>query len=253
MRAHVSRHVRQVTGAINRLRVSDAKSNSAVWAEGPPRTLLTMTGPRTYSTPLRSFSLLTMVGPRYYFEGVLTFRYYDTTVLVVDLYNKRLTDFGYHEYSISTRKNVRDWLDAVKDRFHLSHKIPHDWYRWTDCWRPPRETGRDKKRPEREVDVLLERFRYHAPWVELDMRPGGTCWWFYWNKYDEKVADQLWDAKRFLADNQNHRYYDYHWSDDPDCPGPVTPLRWVRHFKDDNAMRRWRQREKRNGRPCPPI
>ena len=197
-----------------------------------------------------------MTGPQYHFKGVLTFRYYDTTVLIVDLHNRRLTDFGYHEYSISTRKNVKDWLDAVVDRFRLKHKIPYDWYRWTDCWRARRETGRDQRRPEREVDVLLERFRAKAPWVQRDWSGRwGSAWWFCWEKYDAALADDFWGSKRFLADNQNFRYYDYHWSDDPECPRavPALPIRWIRHFKDGDAMRRWRQREKRNGRPCPPT
>ena len=253
MRAHVPRHVRQVYGAINRCRVRDAKSNSAVWAEGPKRQLLTMEGPRSYDTPLRSFTLLTMTGPQYYFEGVLTFEYYDTVVLVVDFFNCRLTDYGYHEYSQSTRSNVKNWLDAVEDRFRLKGKIPYDWYRWTDSWRRPRETGRHRRSPEREVDVLLERFRFKAPWVSHDLSPGRPCWWFHWDRYDDKLAQQFWDSRRFLTEDQNHRYYDYHWSDDPECPGPSHPIRWVRHFKDGDAMRRWRQREKRNGRPCPPI
>lgn len=246
------RHSKQLAKVLRHGETSHAKSHTAAFRLNPKRDLLTFEGPIRVQMPALSDVLLTFEGPQYRTRGSIWFKHWDTDVLAIDFDRQLVTDFGYGDYSITTRNNISGWMDAIRDGFGFSREeLPYDWYRWTTCWRAPRGTRhRNRGTPKRDEDPLFDLFRMHAPWVVRNMdRTGWHHWWFHWPSYDRSLAEQYHESRRFLRDNQNWRYFTFEWKW---CP--ITQRhRWERRFISDGAMRLWRQREKRNGRPCPPI
>lgn len=260
-----SRHADQIRIALKRGQSTQRKTNTGVFFDPEYRELLTFDGVRKYVLPAGPRTLLSFDGPRVFHNGTLRFLHYDSEVLAVEFERSRITDRGYSYYSTTTQANVSGWFLALQRGNHLPVRLPHDWWMWTRNWRKTQERWRRGRKlnnsPEPDkYDELFELFRERVPWCSRDESYPryGTwdyTWWFHWDKYVDNVAQALWTSLRFLHEDQNHRYFTYEWGEHPWGKNPTWPLpqHWVRRFIDADAERRWRKREKRNGRPCLPI
>lgn len=247
------RHAKLIRVAIKRGLSTNAETNTAVYYTKPSVVLLGLNGTEEFETPGGFRELLTLNGPMRFMTGQLQFFHHDTRVLVVNFDQGWISDHGYHDYSMTTQRNIDGWMDALKP--YLPN-LPWEWHRWTTNWRRKHEMIRQGRKlntlPEMDEDLML--FRNRVPWTECDnhyITPREQLWKFYWKKFDQKLADAYWDSRRFLREDLNRRYFRYDWS--IDTPGRPLPHHWIRHFIDRDAERRWRNRERRNGRPCPRI
>lgn len=234
--------------------------------------LLTFEGVMAFPTPPGFYALLSFDGPTCSMTGEFRFTHWDTEVLTVNFDEGWITDHGYRDYSITTDRNLAEWRDALL-RF-LPPELPWNWHRWTANGRRHHQSSRcqDPRGLEPEIDETMATFRSGVPWVRPEgpfrrdraapslpwawERPWGpgtrnTTWRFYWRKYDAELANAFWKSKEFLSEDLNRRYFKYDWR--TYVPQNPRPHDWVRSFINPDAERRWRAREKRNGRACPPI
>lgn len=216
--------------------------------------LLTFEGLQSFPTPPGFRALLSFDGPSWAMTGEMRFFHYDTEVLTVNFDDEWITDHGYFGHSTTTDRNLREWMDVL-DKFLPT--LPWDWKKWTTNWRdkrPIRRMGCWLKCVQ-DIDDDLVRFRARVPWLRLSYpttQRGEMEWRFYWRKYDDALADAFWVSKEFLSRDLNRRYFKYDWQG-YETSLNAWPHHWVRSFISADAERRWRAREKRNGRVCPPT
>lgn len=217
-----NKHLREVRTAFRLGRCRNSRGHREIEFQGTYRRLQHLYGPVAQCT------------------GKITFHYYGTKVLSLDLDNRRITDFGYGDYSQHTSYNVSTYAWALKEFLGPAwpRHLEYNFRRWTqefDCrMYPPSSAPGPRVQAVRRV---FETFREGVPWCEcID----GT-WWFRWDDFDRrnlrKVSVYLLDdAIRFLKKDQNWRYWLYHWS---------KANKWTRRFIDPDAHRRWLLRERR--------
>lgn len=155
-------------------------------------------------------------------DGSIKAYYFSSKIFGLDLKRKCITDFGMSDYSISTRANVHGWFEAAFRLF----KIPGSCWNATS-WLPDRHElpGSAKAR-----------YRARMPWSRTDSL--GTTW-FHWLEFDQDKADFFYDCQRALQSDQRHRYLMYDWTDKGT---------WDVKYLDDDAKRRYLQREKKRGK-----
>jgi hypothetical protein len=192
--------------------------------------------------------------------GTLEFMHYDTRVLSVNFDSSRITDYGFDGYSTTTDRNIREWVSAMRQLGYIpKYTLPYNWAAWTAngrARRPRRRQGKSLNNVQK-ADELFDEFRRLAPWCGFTQfsTDGPMTRWFDWDKYDDKFAQRYWDSKRFLATDQNYRYFTYVWDMSwmrACLPWPL-PHHWIRRFISGDAERRWKKRERKHGRPCQPI
>lgn len=257
----MSRHEKQLRVAMRRGYHVDKKTNIGAMYRPQLAKLLTFDGWMAFPTPPGYSALMSFDGPSWTMTGEFTFEHWDTKVLTVNFDEGWITDYGYDGYSKTTDNNLYAWQRAMR---RFLPRLPWDWQRWTANWRRKHPTGRCIHGFTPEPNENLVRFRAGVPWVQpvgfryygANQRPWGpgnqeTTWRFYWGKYDEALSSVFWKSNEFLSENRNQRYFKYDWADY--VPEHPRPSDWVRSFIDRDAERRWRAREKRNGRACPPI
>jgi len=172
--------------------------------------------------------LWTFVGPIHRVEGVVTCFYYNQPVFAVDFINARITNFDMTSYSLSTGANIRGWEYSCWRMFTFPAyvRVYHSWM----CAPPPYEHHQPGS------DGAYDRFSCRVPWVHDD--PRGVRW-FAWEHYDRDLARVYHQSNAFLSGDQNWRYFDYDWDDFG---------KWTRHFKNADAERRWKMRERKRER-----
>lgn len=189
-------------------------------------------GEIAYESPREVRELLDYVrGPTTVATGTLWCWYYRRGVLAIDFTNEMITDFGYTDYSTTTTRNIRGWMQALRDRgIRLD-----DLCVWSHFTR-----NRDSGRRGQKFIVLpyFEEFRDRVPWRVI--RDGNA--WFHWPSFNHALCQQYWDSFYFLRREQNWRYWEFAWIDG----------RWDKRFLSDDAKRRWEQREKRRCRATKP-
>lgn len=244
----MSRHDQQVAVALKRGRQVSSKTNTRVEYEPRTARLLTFDGPHDFPTSRGARALLSFDGPIWQMTGTLRFFHWDTEVLVVNFDEGWVTDHGYTGYSLTTDRNLSEWLWSLSKLGYLS--LPPRWHRWTTTWRDGRATRRTPRGVVREVEQDLVVFRAGVPWAIADLAKARaynpTTWRFYWKLYDEDLADAFWRSREHLATDNNRRYFRYDWS--VYVTRLPKPQHWERKFIDKDAERRWVARERRNGR-----
>ena len=158
--------------------------------------------------------LWTFHGPVHRVKGCVTAYFYGAPIFAIDFVNKRLTDFGMRNYSMSTGQNVRSWSYKLLRIFSLG-KWQHEYGMWTQAEGDPK-------------------FRNHVDWLWRDMR---SRYWFCWDKFDPDQAKSYLASTSFLRKDQNWRYFEYDWDENG---------LWTRRFINEDAERRWKLREKRS-------
>ena len=158
-------------------------------------------------------------------HGIITCVYYSSKIFAIDFINNRVTNFGMSGYSMSTGQNLHGWEDVCASMFpHLLEKWKWKYGEWVD-----RNTLPD-------VQTMYGRFCAKVPWIYVDKN---DVRWFEWDKFDEALAQVYHRGCDFLREDQNWRYFDYDWDNRGD---------WTVKYKDDDAQRRYMQRERQRAR-----
>jgi hypothetical protein len=172
--------------------------------------------------------LWTFVGLIHRVEGVVTCFYYNQPIFAVDFINARITNFDMTSYSLSTGENIRRWEYACYRMFTFPPYVYvyHSWVHTPSHYEPHQPGSAD----------AYARFSRLVPWVHDDLR---GVRWFAWEHYDSALAETYHQSNEFLRSDQNWRYFDYDWDDFG---------KWTRHFKNADAERRWKMRERKRER-----
>ena len=166
--------------------------------------------------------------------GLMTFRHYDTPVMVVDFDRDRITDFGYTGYSMTTNTNLSAWYRELRD-------LEFQGMRSLDCETNPfRRTLSDRFNKDSiksamrgkgyAIDMFL-RFRAGVPWVkEINGHP-----WFCGSKYNPVLEDHYDVLRReILSDGVGWHWFTADWNERG---------QWGKRFIDDAAKKRWEKRQ----------
>lgn len=173
-------------------------------------------------------------------DAVIRAKYFWSWIFCLDMRNKRVTNYNMAGYSSSTSTTLSAYegvvFTAVRGLLPINTQYYYRrWMRKTDA---PRKrfyysAHRQAKRQE-NLDDCFDRFREQAPWMRFE----DNTWWFYWDKYDQGLARIFEDSIDFLTQDQNWRYFTYHWENNV----------WTKKFIDADAERRWKQREGQHAR-----
>lgn len=165
-------------------------------------------------------------------HGTFKFRYYNSSVLAVDLDNRRITDFGMSGYSKATDMTVCAYMWALNRLFPsvLHRNLRYDLSYWTnDLSRSCNK--RQWQYPGWDAAPVFERLRAGVPWCEKD---GGT-WWLLLDKFNGSYAGEyrqsIWELQR----DHVWRWFTLDW---------VNGV-WMRVFIDADAERRYNQTQER--------
>lgn len=170
------------------------------------------------------------LGPHPVFNGSLKFYYHSNPILGIDMVKKRVTNFGYAGYSISTGQNIDSWESYVALLFPRQFQRYLSYARWLPRRNDPFADG------EAAYAESYRRFCTWAPWIVKDAHGDK---WVQWNLLDRAAIARYDEGVSFLRNDQNWRYFEYGWDDQG---------RWERRFKNGQAQVRWTAREKKRVR-----
>jgi hypothetical protein len=215
------RHREQILRAFRRGETSHSKTNTKITFHGELHEVATFEG-------IHRFAL-----------GRMSFFHWDAEVMCVDFTQDMVTDFGYDGFSLTTGRNIRNWMWELKLLSFMEmksleqHVAPLDY---TLCGKHHHNTLASDHKERSPTQERWRKFYMNAPWVkQVDGHP-----WFHGPSYSEA---QVWSAMQVM---RGFSPLDWHWFTADWIDG-----RWVKHFIDADAEKRFHRREARRNVETP--